>query len=257
MSDVATNRTNPTQPLAVKARVGYLPDDVGFYDDLTARQNLAYTAALNRLPRAVIDERIDRALDDVGLLDDAPRKVGTFSRGMRQRLGVADALVKQPSILILDEPTVNIDPEGVRELLLLVERLRSDHGVTILLSSHLLHQVQQVCDRIGIFVAGRLRACGTVDELAATLDDRWVFSVGLTGVEDQRTLLRSVPHVRTVDRAESRWTIHADRDIRGDLHAAVVGAGGRFTHLTRDRADLDAIYHRYFQQLDERQEVAA
>src|SRR5690606_4379159 len=104
-----------------KARVGYLPDDVGFYDDLTARQNLAYTAALNRLPQAVIDERIDRALDDVGLLDEASRKVGTFSRGMRQRLGVADALVKQPSILILDEPTVNIDPEGVRELLLLVE----------------------------------------------------------------------------------------------------------------------------------------
>ena len=103
---------------------------------------------------------------------------------MRQRLGLADALVKDPSILILDEPTVNIDPEGVRELLLLVERLRTDQGVTILLSSHLLHQVEQVCDRIGVFVNGRLMASGTIDELAADLDDRWVFTVGVTGLAD-------------------------------------------------------------------------
>ena len=238
---------DPTRaPLAVKSRVGYLPDDVGFYDDLTARQNLRYTAELNRLPKQAIDDRIDMVLEDVGLVDDADRKVGEYSRGMRQRLGVADALVKQPSILILDEPTVNIDPEGVRELLLLVERLRSDQGVTVLLSSHLLHQVQQVCDRIGIFVAGKLRACGTVDELAATLDDRWAFSVGLADVDDARALLTSVKGVKRVERSEGRWTLHADRDVRVPLHDAVSAAGGRFTHLTRDRADLDAIYHRYF-----------
>ena len=243
---------DPTRnPLGVKRRVGYLPDDVGFYDDMTARQNLHYTAALNRLSRSDADDRIERVLDDVGLAGDADRKVGSFSRGMRQRLGVADALVKRPSILILDEPTVNIDPEGVRELLLLVERLRSDQGVTVVLSSHLLHQVQQVCDRIGIFVAGRLRACGTVDELAATLEDRWAFTVAVEGVDDARSLLRGVPGVRGVDRAEGRWSVDADRDIRVDLHAAVVDAGGRFTHLSRDRADLDAIYHRYFGQAEE------
>jgi ABC-2 type transport system ATP-binding protein len=242
---------DPTRtPLAVKSRVGYLPDDVGFYDDMTARQNLRYTAELNRLKGSVMDDRIDRVLTDVGLFDDGDRKVGAFSRGMRQRLGVADALVKQPSILILDEPTVNIDPEGVRELLLLVERLRSDQGVTVLLSSHLLHQVQQVCDRIGIFVAGKLRACGTVDELAATLDDRWVFSVGFSDVDDGRALLLGVPGIKRVDRSEGRWVVSADCDIRHDLHEAVVAAGGRFTHLTRDRADLDAIYHRYFQQAE-------
>ena len=243
---------DPTRsPLAVKSRVGYLPDDVGFYDDLTARQNLRYTAELNRLPKQAIDDRIDMVLEDVGLTDDADRKVGQFSRGMRQRLGVADALVKQPSILILDEPTVNIDPEGVRELLLLVERLRSDQGVTVLLSSHLLHQVQQVCDRIGIFVAGKLRACGTVDELAATLDDRWSFSVGLADVDDARSLLTSLKGVKRVDRSEGRWTVHADRDVRVPLHDAVTAAGGRFTHLSRERADLDAIYHRYFGHTDE------
>jgi ABC-2 type transport system ATP-binding protein len=166
---------------------------------------------------------------------------------MRQRLGVADALVKRPSILILDEPTVNIDPEGVRELLLLVERLRSDQGVTVLLSSHLLHQVQQVCDRIGIFVDGRLRACGTIDELASGIDDRWMFGVGVTDIEHAEAVIRSVPGVVEMSRHEGRWAVRADHDIRAELQVAVNRSGGRFTHLSRDVADLDAIYHRYFQ----------
>lgn len=238
---------DPTrEPLRVKSVVGYLPDEVGFYDDLTARENLRYTAALNRLPGKVADERIERCLVDVGLEHDADRRVAAYSRGMRQRLGVADALVKQPAVLILDEPTVNIDPEGVRELLLLVERLRSDQGVTVLLSSHLLHQVQQVCDRIGIFVRGRLRACGTVDELATTVDDRWAFGVGVAGIERADVVLRGVPGVRSVERADGRWSLHADRDVRTDIHDAVVRAGGRLHHLSREGADLDAIYHRYF-----------
>ncbi|HTH05851.1 MAG TPA: hypothetical protein VL916_08270, partial [Ilumatobacteraceae bacterium] len=102
----------------------------------------------------------------------------------------------------------------------------------------------------GIFVAGKLRACGTVDELAATLDDRWAFSVGLADVDDARALLSSLKGVRRVERSEGRWTVHADRDVRVPLHDAVIAAGGRFTHLSRDRADLDAIYHRYFAQAD-------
>ena len=239
---------DPTRdPLAVKARVGYVPDEVGFYDDLTARENLRYTARLNRIDRRTAEERIDVALADVGLTDVGDRRVGAYSRGMRQRLGLADALLKQPSILILDEPTVNIDPEGVRELLLLVERLRTEQGVTVLLSSHLLHQVQQVCDRIGIFVRGRLRACGTVDELADDLADRWVFDVGLVDVEHPKDVLAAVPGVTECRRVEGRWTVHADGDVRADLHRAVVDAGGRFTHLSRREADLDAIYHRYFE----------
>ncbi len=241
------NGVDPTRdPLAVKACVGYLPDDVGFYDNLTARQNLRYTAALNRLRPKEADERIEQVLDDVGLTADGDGKVGTFSRGMRQRLGVADALVKRPSVLILDEPTVNIDPEGVRELLALVERLRSQQRVTVVLSSHLLHQVQQVCDRIGIFVEGRLRACGTVDELADSVEDRWAFTVGVADVESPAELLGAVPGVRRVERAEGRWLLTADRDIRDSLHASLIAAGGRFTHLSRQGADLDAIYHRYF-----------
>jgi ABC-2 type transport system ATP-binding protein len=232
-------------PLRVKSQVGYVPDNVGFYDDLSARANLRYTAQLNRLPARLAEERIDQLLADVGLTDAAARKVGGYSRGMTQRLGVADALVKSPSLLVLDEPTVNIDPEGVRELLLLVERLRTDQGMTVLLSSHLLHQVQQVCDRIGIFVRGRLVTIGTVDELAARLADRFAFSIGVSGLDDTRRVLE-VEDVTSIRRDEGRWTVTAERDVRDDLVDAVIGAGGRLTHLSRVGADLDAIYHRYF-----------
>ena len=235
--------------LRVKARVGYLPDDVGFYDDLTARENLRFTAALNRIPRREAEARVDGLIADVGLADVGDHRVGSYSRGMRQRLGLADALVKQPSVLILDEPTVNIDPEGVRELLLLVERLRTEQGVTVLLSSHLLHQVEQVCDRIGIFVEGRLVACGTIDQLASTLADRWVFTVGVSAVEDAASMLSRIPGVKGVRRSEGRWVLTADRDIRSQVVRGILEAGGELTHLSRDVADLDAIYQRYFREV--------
>ncbi len=238
---------DPTRdPLAVKARVGYLPDDVGFYDGLTARQNLRYTAALNRIPKREAEERIGRVLDDVGLAAEADRRVSSFSRGMRQRLGLADTLIKEPSILILDEPTVNIDPEGVRELLLLVERLRTEEGVTVLLSSHLLHQVEQVCDRIGVFVEGKLVASGTIDQLADGLADRWVFSVGVSGLDDAASRLGAIRGVREVSRSEGRWLIVATRDVRDAIQDLVVREGARLSHLSREGADLDAIYQRYF-----------
>ncbi len=239
--------TSPTkEPLRVKSRVGYLPDDVGFYDDMTARANLRYTASLNRLPRSIADDRIDALLVDVGLSDDGDRKVGDFSRGMRQRLGIADALVKDPSILILDEPTVNIDPQGVRELLDLVERLRTEQGVTVLLSSHLLHQVEQVCDRIGIFVRGRLVACGTIDDLAGDVDDRWVFAVGMRGIDDPQRLLAGISEVTAIRVRDHLWSVAAARDVRDDIQRAVLAEGGSLTHLGREGADLEAIYQRWF-----------
>ena len=107
---------------------------------------------------------------------------------------------------------------------------------------------QAVCDRIGIFVKGRLRACGTVDELATGIDDRWVFSVGVADVEAPDVVLRAIPGVRSVQRSEGRWLVQAERDLRSEIHEAVLRAGGRFTHLSREGADLDAIYHRYFHQ---------
>jgi ABC-2 type transport system ATP-binding protein len=153
--------------LDVKRRVGYLPDAVGFYGRLTGRENLRYTAALNGLPPEETEDRIQASLEHVGLADAADRSTGGYSRGMLQRLGIADALLKDPAILILDEPTTSIDPAGVAELLSLIRSLVADRGVGVLLSSHLLAQVERLCDRVGIFWRGRLLAEGTVSEVAA------------------------------------------------------------------------------------------
>jgi ABC-2 type transport system ATP-binding protein len=237
-------------PLAVKRRVGYLPDDVGFYDDVTARENLAYTARLNRIPEPDATERIEFLLDQVGLGSMIDRRVRTFSRGMRQRLGLADALIKSPSILILDEPTVNIDPEGVRELLRFVSELRDVEGMTVLLSSHLLHQVEQVCDRIGIFVGGQLVGLGTVAELAAELQDGWMFELGVDPGPSTTELFEAIVAVPGVGRVEvdgpGRWMVNANRDVHADLVTAAASTGCTIHHFVRRGADLDAIYHHYF-----------
>jgi ABC-2 type transport system ATP-binding protein len=160
------------QPLEVKRRVGYLPDAVGFYGRLTGRENLAYTARLNGLADDGADSLVDELLEQVGLTDAADRPTDTYSRGMLQRLGIADALVKEPAILILDEPTASIDPSGVADMLALIQRLVRERGLAVLLSSHLLAQVERLCDRVGIFSRGRLVAEGTVAELADRAGDR-------------------------------------------------------------------------------------
>ena len=157
--------------LDVKRRVGYLPDAVGFYNRLTGRENLAYTARLNGIDPAAASDLIEEALEQVGLASAADRAVGGYSRGMLQRLGIADALIKEPAVLILDEPTTSIDPAGVTELLAVVRRLVDERGVGVLLSSHLLAQVERLCHRVGIFWRGRLLAEGTVRELAQQAGD--------------------------------------------------------------------------------------
>jgi ABC-2 type transport system ATP-binding protein len=154
------------QPLAVKRRVGYMPDAVGFYGRLSGRENVRYTARLNGLDAEVAEGAIADLLEKVGLTDAADRRVDTYSRGMLQRLGVADALVKDPSVLILDEPTTAIDPTGVAEMVGLIRGLVDERGLGVVISSHLLGQVERICDRAGIFFRGRLVAQGSVEELS-------------------------------------------------------------------------------------------
>ena len=151
-------------PLAVKRRVGYLPDTVGFYDNLTAADNLHYTARLMGMSQAERFKRIAAALDRVGLSEVANKKVGTFSRGMRQRLGLAEIVMKDARIAILDEPTNGLDPQASLELLDLIRSFKAD-GISVVISSHLLDRVQSICDRVALFNAGRIALIGTVGEL--------------------------------------------------------------------------------------------
>lgn len=153
------------ESLRVKERIGYLPENVGFYDDMDARQNLSYVARLNRIPDGVSAKRIDELLTVVGLMDEAKKKVGIYSKGMRQRLGIAEVLVKEPKVIFLDEPTIGLDPDGTNRMLDLICSLSREKNITVFLSSHLLDQVQRICDRVGIMIKGDLVAVGPIQEL--------------------------------------------------------------------------------------------
>jgi len=236
------------EPLAVKRRVGYLPDSVGFYDYMSARDNLRYTARLIGFSEQEREARIADALKRVDLAEVAGKSVGTFSRGMRQRLGLAEILMKNVAIAILDEPTSGLDPQATLELLDMIRGLKRD-GVSVLLSSHLLDRVQSVCDRVALFQDGRIALIGTVGELGRqVLGGGYAVEVEAQG-EGLADKLAQVPGVRTVEATgPDRFRLLADRDVRPDAAAAVVAAGGRLRRLSVEEPSLEAIYTRYFQE---------
>ncbi len=243
---------DPTrEPLAIKRKVGYLPDNVGFYGGMTGRENLRYTARLNGLPRSEAEDRIEQLLREVRLEEAADKRADAYSRGMRQRLGIADALVKDPSVLILDEPTIAIDPAGVEELLALLRRLVKERNLTVLLSSHILGQVQSLCDRVGFFASGRLVAAGPLDELARGTDANQTIEleVGVEGdpavIDDIATALPGVQSVLPHERDEHLRVVTASSDVAAPLAAALASAGVPLVHLRRRGTDLLELYRRY------------
>jgi ABC-2 type transport system ATP-binding protein len=235
------------EPLSVKRRVGYLPDSVGFYDNLTAADNMRYMARLIGLTPQQREERIKSSLEHVGLTGVADRRVTTFSRGMRQRLGLAEILMKDAQIAILDEPTSGLDPQATVELLEIIRNLKH-HGVSVLLSSHLLERVQSVCDRVALFNEGKIVLLGTVAELG-----RQVLGGGTyVDIEAQgqglAERLATVPGVRGVETtAPNCFRLLAEGDVRPEAAAAVVNAGGRLLRLSVEEPSLEMIYTRYFQ----------
>lgn len=241
------------EPLAVKSVVGYLPENVGFYPDLTGRQNLSFTARLNGIPRRVAEERMDALLRQVGLENAADRAAGKYSRGMRQRLGIADALIKEPSILILDEPTIGLDPDGIREFLELIRGLSRDRGITVILSSHLLHQVQEVCDRVGILVRGKLMAVGPVETLGRQLDagSDSEMEIGFgpeVNAEEAEQALRGLQGVQELTRETDYWLVRSDGDLRREAVSALWDRGMVPVHLRLRHYGLNEIYVHYFRE---------
>lgn len=152
--------------IKVKGVIGYMPENMGFYGDMDAVQTLRYMADLNGLPRDVADARIEAALKTVGLADEAKKKLNAYSRGMRQRLGVAELLVKEPKVAFLDEPTLGLDPDATNRMVELIESLSHEKKMTIVLCSHFLNMVQKLCKRVGIMIKGKMVAQGPMDWLA-------------------------------------------------------------------------------------------
>lgn len=243
-------RDSTREPLAVKRIVSYLPDNVGFYEDLTGRENLRLTGRLNGLRDGKsLEERIDFLAGKVGLNGAIDQKAGTYSRGMRQRLGIADILMKDPKVVVLDEPTLGIDPKGIEDILGFIRELATQDGRTVLISSHLLHQMERICDRVGIFVGGKLLACGPLNSL-------WQQVSGSKGQllelrvepdsEELAVLLRNLEGVEQVSYDRGVFVIKTGTDIRKQLVRFLVDNDFTLLHLRMQGGDLDDIYRRYF-----------
>ncbi|MFN8596372.1 MAG: ATP-binding cassette domain-containing protein [Anaerolineae bacterium] len=229
-------RSMRQQRLSVLSRVGALVESPSLYPHLTGRENLEVTRRLI----GAWPEQIDRVLEIVRLEKDANRLVRGYSMGMRQRLGIALALLNEPDLLILDEPTNGLDPAGIIEMRDLISRLPHDTNTTVFLSSHLLNEVEQVATHIGIINEGRMLFQGTLDELHA--QRRETVSLGVNRPEEATQALTQLG-----------WSVHHNgnrylhipvkrRDEPARLNAQLVGLGFEVDHLSLDLPSLEEIF---------------
>jgi len=238
------------EPVKVKRIAGYLPEKVGFYEDLTARQNLEYIAALNGLPREDASRKIDELLDMVGLSEVADQKVGQFSHGMQQRLGIADVMIKDPKVAFFDEPTAGIDPEGIEQILSIITNMASKK-VTVVLSSHQLHQVQRVCTRVGILAKGRLVVEGSVDHLGRDAIGGGKFRIEVQVSQSTPKLIRSIKDINGVVNVESSGDlllVSCDEDLRPQIARTVVDSDSLLIQMKIEEYGLEQIYMKYFRE---------
>jgi len=242
-----------SNPVEVKRKVGYLPEDVGFYERYTGLENLVFTARLNGLSKNEAEKKAESLLERVGLSEHKNKKAGIYSRGMRQRLGLADVLIKDPEVIILDEPILGIDPYGVKEFLNLIIKLSKQEGITVLFSSHHLYQVQQVCDRVGLFVGGRLLAEGDINSLSQKLfgNSPYTVEIGVNGhsVTDDNliNIIREIDGVENVSNVNNKLLAECSKDVTSEISKTIINSGYPLTSLNKKEYGLDDIYYHYFE----------
>ena len=236
------------EPLKVKRLAGYLPERLGFYENLTARENLKFIARLNNIGEVESQRLVGEVLEAVGMADMADTAVSKFSRGMKQRLGIADVLVKKPRVAFLDEPTAGLDPEGINQILDLIAKLPKK-GTTVVLSSHRLYEVQRVCHSIGILSKGKLVVEGSLAALGrkALAEGRYRIEVGTAKASPQlRKVISKISGVRKVEAKGNVMHITADADLRAEIAKAVIDSDIPLTKMDIQEFSLDEIYMKYF-----------
>jgi ABC-2 type transport system ATP-binding protein len=242
---------SPTrEPLKVKRLVGYLPEKVGFYDNLTARENLTFIAELNNISYSEANRKIDELLEMVGIGDVGDLAVGKFSRGMKQRLGIADVLIKSPKIAFLDEPTAGLDPEGINQITSIIANL-PQMGTTVVLSSHQLYQVQRICHSIGILSKGKTVVEGALDQLGRDALAGGIYRIEIETAQPNPQLIEMVgkiPGVRKVEAEGNLLQVSADSDLRAEIAKVVVQSDTPLIEMKIQEFSLDDIYMKYFQE---------
>jgi ABC-2 type transport system ATP-binding protein len=230
------------QPDAVKRSIGYLPEIVPLYLDMTVSAYLGFVAEIKQVPKAKRNGAVARAVESAGLKDVSHRLIKNISRGFKQRVGIAQAMIHDPKVLILDEPTIGLDPGQIREIRELIRGLRGEH--TILLSTHILPEVTQVCDGVVIINEGRLMASGSLADLAASYEkmDGVVLRLRRSGAEEA-ALFRGVPGVAqaTVEGGEIRVEWGRGRDLRDDVARLALDKGLGLVEM-RSVAGIEDLY---------------
>lgn len=239
------------EPLKVKRITGYLPEKVGFYDDMTAKSNLAYTAELNNIPYREIPKKIDEVLEIVELTKNKNQLVKTFSKGMKQRLGIADVLIKDPQLVIFDEPTEGLDLKVANQILQTILDLNKQKNITFLLSSHQLNLMQRVCPRVGILSRGKLIGEGNVENLGRNLfgGGKYRIELELEKVTDEIIeKLKKLDKVVNVNKTDNQLQVICDKDIRQDISRLIANEGILMTRMNMKQDALEEIYLKYFKE---------
>ena len=239
------------EPLKVKRITGYLPEKVGFYDDMTAKGNLSYTAELNNIPFREIPKKIDEALEMVDLSKNKNQIVKTFSKGMKQRLGIADVLIKEPELIIFDEPTEGLDVKVANQMLQTILDLNKEKNITFLLSSHQLNLMQRVCPRVGILSKGKLITEGTVESLGRNMfgGGKYRIEIELEKVPGEIIeKFKKLDKVVNVIRTDNQIQIVCDKDIRQDISRLISAEGILMTRMDMKQDALEEIYLKYFKE---------
>jgi len=235
----------------VRRIAGMLPEGAGYYEDLTARQNLDYIGQLNDIPESEREKRIDELLEAVGLTKWADTRVEKFSRGMKQRLGIAEVLIKKPKIAFFDEPTIGLDPQGTKEVRDLMIQLNKEHGLTIFLSSHLLYEVQQTCHRVGIIRGGRLVAADTIENLSKNIAEkgRMVIEFKLTEIRsDLIRELEAINGVTHIKRGEdNRLYVYMESDRSREVSETITKHGSIILLMKPKEHSLEEIFLKYYE----------
>ena len=239
------------EPIKVKRITGYLPEKLGFYEDMTARQNLKYTAELNFIPQKEIDSKINEVLQIVGLEKNKNQLVYQFSKGMKQRLGIEDVLIKDPQLAILDEPTEGLDIKIANQILENITILNHQKDITFMICSHQLNLVQKICTRIGIMSKGKLIGEGKIDHLGRGLfgEGKYIIDIELSevtpGILDR---MKKIDKVINIDRRENALEITCDEDVRHQISKIVLENNILLTRMNIKDSSLEEIYLRYFKE---------
>ncbi len=241
------------EPHRVRQMIGYLPDTPPLYDEMPVGEYLAFAAALRRMPAGDIPKAVARAAQATGLTDVLSRRVHMLSHGYRQRVGIAQAIVHEPKLVVLGEPSSGLAPIQIKEMRSLVRSLGGKH--TVLVSSHNLPEISEMCDRLLVIGNGQIVASGTEAELVTRLVAQQEFEVWVRtrdgfGAHELERVITQVPAVTRVTEARAAEAgvaavlVATERDVRGALATAIVNAGGELLNLSRSERELENVFAR-------------